>query len=564
MERLTGIPWLVALGWIGLTIFTLGLAVVLYTRWGQCQPLRKCIVLSLLGHVVLAIYATSVRIVAHVPPAAEPVIRVSLLDSAGQSTGRGNVLPAPASPAAPRAPELLVVRRRDARRETAAAKAATAPASLQPPVPLPEIAPSERVPPAVKDPCSTSRTTDAGETPAAASNAGGTPPADVARRSRGKTVAVESSADEPPLSQAALPAAYRLRMAADRAAVLRRHGGTTETEAAVRRALGWLADNQAADGRWDPRSQGAGSEASVQGHDRHGAGSHADAAMTGLAVLAFLGSGHTHREGAYRENVRRGLAYLLENQAADGRLAGEAVGYEIMYCHGMAACALSEAFGMTHDARLREPVRRAVAYTVAAQDAAGGGWRYRPGDPGDTSQLGWQVMLLRSADLAGIPMPAETRQGIVRYLQSVCSGDSGGLASYRPGQPPSRSMTAEALVCWQLLGLPQEHPAGQEAATYLLGGVPGDECNLYYWYYATLAMYQLQGPGWQAWNNALQRALLSRQVRQGAMAGSWETNDPWAGYGGRLYTTTLATLTLEVYYRFLPLYATAGRDGMTR
>ena len=125
-------------------------------------------------------------------------------------------------------------------------------------------------------------------------------------------------------------------------------------------------------------------------------------------------------------------------------------------------------------------------------------------------------------------------------------------------------MTAEALVCWQLLGLPQDHPAGREAAAYLLGQLPGDECNLYYWYYATLALDQLQGPSWQTWNEALQRALLSRQVKQGPLAGSWETNDLWAGCGGRLYTTTLATLTLEVYYRFLPLYAAAGRRDLSR
>jgi hypothetical protein len=367
-----------------------------------------------------------------------------------------------------------------------------------------------------------------------------------------------------PAAQGAMPASYRLRMAADRAGVLRRHGGNAETEAAVRAALGWLAGNQAADGRWDPRSQGAGRETSVQGQDRGSAGTHADAAMTGLALLAFLGSGHTHLEGAYRENVRHGLAYLTENQAPDGNLAGRAAGYEVMYCHGMAACALSEAFGMTRDARLREPVRRAVGYTVAAQDAVGGGWRYRPAQAGDTSQLGWQVMSLRSADLAGIPMPPETRQGILRYLQSVCSGTAGGLASYQPGLMPSRSMTAEALVCWQLLGLPQDHPAAQEAAAYLLGETPGDECNLYYWYYATLGMYQLQGPGWQTWNDAVQRALLRRQVKQGPLAGSWETDDLWAGYGGRLYTTSLATLTLEVYYRFLPLYAAAAQDGLTR
>ena len=186
----------------------------------------------------------------------------------------------------------------------------------------------------------------------------------------------------------------------------------------------------------------------------------------------------------------------------------------------------------------------------------GGGWRYRPGDAGDTSQLGWQLMSLKSAELAGIPMPDATRQGIIRYLQSVSSGKYGGRASYRPGEQASRSMTAEALVCWQFLGLAREHPACNEAGDYLLGELPGEgESNLYYWYYATLAMYQLQGAYWQRWNDALRTTLVGRQVKDGPLAGSWDTDDLWGGHGGRVYTTAMATLTLEVYYRFLPLYS---------
>jgi hypothetical protein len=117
-------------------------------------------------------------------------------------------------------------------------------------------------------------------------------------------------------------------------------------------------------------------------------------------------------------------------------------------------------------------------------------------------------------------------------------------------------MTAEALFCWQLLGLPREHPAGDEAGEYLMGELPGPgTSNFYYWYYGTLSMYQLQGAHWQQWNDAVRTAVVSRQVKQGPQAGSWDTNDLWGGYGGRVFTTAMATLTMEVYYRFLPLYA---------
>jgi hypothetical protein len=95
----------------------------------------------------------------------------------------------------------------------------------------------------------------------------------------------------------------------------------------------------------------------------------------------------------------------------------------------------------------------------------------------------------------------------------------------------------------------------------LLGDLPSaDQINLYYWYYGTLAMYQLQGERWQRWNQALQDTLVRRQVTAGENAGSWEPDCLWAGYGGRVYSTAMAALCLEVYYRYLPLYGEFGPD----
>jgi hypothetical protein len=359
-------------------------------------------------------------------------------------------------------------------------------------------------------------------------------------------------------SQRQLPDVYRMRVAPNRLSLAERQGATATTEAAVKAALVWLAENQEPDGRWDGRKHGAGRELIVAGQNRQGAGIDANTGMTGLALLAFLASGHTHRDGSYQEQVRRGLEYLLRQQAPNGNLKGKATAFAAMYCHAMATFALSEAYAMTGDERLREPVRRAINYTLAAQDPSGGGFRYRPGDPGDTSQCGWQLMALKSADLAGIPMPQQTRNGLIRFLRSVSAGQHGGLACYRPGERITRPMTAEALVCWQFLGMPGDHPANKEAGDYLLGGLPGEgEINLYYWYYATLAMYQLQGAHWEQWNSALRATLVARQKTAGPMAGSWDPQTVWGGYGGRVYSTAMATLCLEVYYRFLPLYLCA-------
>jgi hypothetical protein len=277
--------------------------------------------------------------------------------------------------------------------------------------------------------------------------------------------------------------------------------------------------------------------------------------MTGLALLAFLASGHTHRQGGYQATVRKGLEYLILVQERDGGLGGEATTFAYMYCHAMATFALSEACAMTGDEKLRAPVRRAVYRTLAAQNRSSGGWRYYPGDPGDTSQLGWQLMALKSAELAGIPLPDSARRGAIRFLDSVSSGEGGGLASYRPGEAVSRPMTAEALACRQFLGMLPEDPAAREAGDFLLGELPGEGAkNFYYWYYGTLAMHQLQGPHWQRWNKALQKTLLRCQGRDGEDRGSWDPDTVWGGYGGRVYSTAMAALCLEVYYRFLPLY----------
>ena len=133
----------------------------------------------------------------------------------------------------------------------------------------------------------------------------------------------------------------------------------------------------------------------------------ADTALTGLALLTYLGAGYTHVDGRYADNVGRGLDFLLSQQKGDGDLRGRSrvVG---MYCHAMATLALCEAFALTGDARLRGPVERAVAFMVSARAADGMAWRYAPGAPaGDTSILGWVVMGLKSAKEIGIPIPEE-------------------------------------------------------------------------------------------------------------------------------------------------------------
>jgi len=363
-----------------------------------------------------------------------------------------------------------------------------------------------------------------------------------------------------------MPQEYQLRQAPDRLQLTSAFGADADSEAAVKAGLKWLAGAQSSDGSWNARQYGAGEERMVLGMSRDGTGDKADTGITGLALLAFLSAGHTHREGEHRDTVRRGLEYLLEVQMPSGDLSGpkqignsQNVLNARMYCHSIAALALAEAHTMTLDAGLRDALLKAAQYSLNAQDVRGGGWRYSPGDPGDLSQFGWQAMMLKSVERSGIKIPVEVSRRMRRFLDSCSAGRFGGLATYRPREGrPSDTMTAEALACRLMLNYPQTLEARKEALDMIMATRPGvGENNVYFWYYATLALFQLQDENLRVWNQAMKAQLIRSQLPSyDREPGSWNPDGLWAGYGGRVYSTAMSCLCLEVYYRFLPMYQT--------
>ena len=393
-------------------------------------------------------------------------------------------------------------------------------------------------------------------------------------------VPIENPARAEARSLDRVPEVYRLRFAPDRLAHVMQSGGDANTEQAVGNALAFLARAQSPDGSWNAEGYGAGQArytvAAADSVYRADTGKHADTAMTGLALLAFLGAGHTHKDpGAYCSTVQRGLDYLCQQQFPSGDLSGyrqignqPTVRYSRMYSHGIAGMALAEAFAMTQDPKLLEPIGDAVGYTLKAMNPKTGGWRYdfSSEDPGDTSQFGWQAMLLSSASTSRArDLSGSHRVLLQRFLDSVSTGKAGGLAVYRNLTPLSRpsaqqataAMTAEAFAMRMMLGLPMSAQATQEAQQMILGHLPGSsEKNFYFWYYATLALHQTSSNRkvWDRWNEALKRELVSTQVQAGEFAGSWDPLCVWGGHGGRIYTTALGCMCLEVYYRYLPIY----------
>jgi hypothetical protein len=340
-------------------------------------------------------------------------------------------------------------------------------------------------------------------------------------------------------------------------------GGSQGSELAVARALRWLALHQANDGHWSldgfhrhaHEKPGLGGKPIMCTCDKRGGLSN-DIAGTALGLLPFLGAGETHKPPTtpgdvhYTKQVEAGLRYLLSRQAADGNFGGG------MYAHGLATIAVCEAYGLTSDGRLKDPAQRALDFIVRAQHAAGG-WRYGPNEPGDTSVTGWQVMALKSGQMSGLSVSAAALTGAEKWLDS-CMNNEGGYGYLDRQETPA--MTAVGLLCRQYLGWSPRNPKLQSGVAKLRATPPGQLDSFYYHYYATQVMHHMGGDSWQTWNPKMRDLLIAAQDKGNApnkahQLGSWPPGkDVYDGVGGRLMVTSLATLTLEVYYRHLPLY----------
>ena len=331
-------------------------------------------------------------------------------------------------------------------------------------------------------------------------------------------------------------------------------GGGKATESAVEAALRWLARHQEEDGHWDSM--------------KYGASSKCDTAMTGLAVLAFLGAGHTEKAGKYRDNVQRGVYWLISKQNNEGRVLAEGDG-PIGYNHSIAGLALAEAAGM---ARVPDTVRAAQAavdYSVNIhQDPGAGGsdkkgWRYNPKQPGDISVSGWFIMQLKSAKIAGLKVDPSGFQGAINFLDSVevekanpNEPYSGHRYGYQPGRVLSKHRnTAMGVLGRMFLGWKREDLQGGVEYMIKEGGVPNwGSVDMYYWYYATIVCFQQGGEIWKKWKEAMIPTLRDNQRHDGDEDGSWDPAGAFGDRWGRVGSTALGCLCVEVYYRYMPMY----------
>ena len=332
-----------------------------------------------------------------------------------------------------------------------------------------------------------------------------------------------------------------------------RWGGSIGSESAVEAALAWLARHQEADGHWDAKKW----EGSMK----------TDAGVTGLALLAFLGAGYTETQGKWKNNVHRATQWIVKSQAASGAIGGDCEGTEpngVGYHHSICGLALAEAYGMGKNAAVGAAAQKAIDYSITHQ-AKGSGWRYTPGMEADLSVTGWFVMQLKSAKIAGLKVPSSGFTGALAFTGTV--SDQYGKCRYKADWlSPNPTMTSVGMLCRLYTGSKPDDPKVSGGANYLLKSLPmwgenGVGVNMYYWYYGTMTMFQVGGASWKKWNTAMRDMLCDNQRKGGPkdgtdkdVDGSWDPVGAWAIRGGRVYSTAIGALCLEVYYRYLPIY----------
>lgn len=294
------------------------------------------------------------------------------------------------------------------------------------------------------------------------------------------------------------------------------------------------------------------------------------AAATALALLPMLGQGYTHMapgsKGKYRQVMDKGLAFLSQatlNGNGKAYVSGNKGGN--MYSQGLAGIVLSEAYGMTKDNRLLAPAQAAITFIMASQDPVGGGWRYNPRQPGDTSAVCWQVMALKSGLMSGLQVDPYVVRKVSTFLDHVQSEDGSAYGYLDPSKNFRASTTGAGLLCRMFTSWKKTNDALINGAKRLAKGGPSRD--MYAAYYTTQVLYHLkqQLPAeWEDWQRKMSKMLIDAQVTKGHQKGSYfegfsQGHAP--GVGGRIYVTSMATMTLEVYFKHgLPLYQDSGND----
>lgn len=397
--------------------------------------------------------------------------------------------------------------------------------------------------------------------------------------------------------------AYKNRSPALRPQMITNFGGDAEINQTIENGLKYLSQTQWPDGRWRFHQQPATLKIS-QKMQQNGT-KKCDTAATALALLSMLGAGYTHKDGLYKDEIQKGLDYLIQCQQTipvvgkNGVMGKTGAIFDVddvldpdesknefynfrSYAHAMATTALCEAYGLTHDPKLLPAAQAAARYIIATQNPRLGGWRYetqglegQPHIESDTSSSGWQVMALRSAMAAEVlkaeevvPVLNNTQRWLDRAQNPenkryIYNPDNGMDSKYADWKKTTPAMTAEGLFMQWCIN--PDLVDSQQTIPYLLQNAPGRksdsvyDTDVYYWYYGTTVMFAQKGEAWKTWQSAIMPLLQKSQIPlDQPCGGSWDTEKPtrdkWSNIGGKHYITTMNLMIMEIYIRHLSIY----------
>lgn len=390
-------------------------------------------------------------------------------------------------------------------------------------------------------------------------------------------------------------------------------------------ALHWLADHQNSNGHWsatgfqhdsirlkrpnpaavthnvDFRSEmeemwGTGNQDT--GHDSFNSG------LTGLALLAFVLDGYTHRAGKFQRNVGRAAKFIMESQDAEGCF-GARDDDEFVYSHAICTWALSELYEMTMSPTLKSRAQKGVDFIVRCQNP-GMGWRYgiQPRE-NDSSVTVWMVMALRAAQTAGLQADyaavfgganawfdkatGKTKDGTIRTGYDRPGGTNARLARATKYHSNAAMDAASVFTRISTRARDADDELVQHQSRLINADLPGwyidgDEAkgpwkiDYTYWFLGSRAIYQVGGDHWTKWDRALVVPVLMKYQRgwhpkdvamfgPGVATGefhlpsgeenpasgrfildehgSWDPVDAWGSVGGRVYATAINALTLS-------------------
>ncbi|MBQ9874851.1 MAG: hypothetical protein IJM30_10335 [Thermoguttaceae bacterium] len=337
-------------------------------------------------------------------------------------------------------------------------------------------------------------------------------------------------------------------------------GGNEGSEKSVALALSWLAEHQLRDGSWSFNNNES------CGLCRNSGSTNAPLAATAMGVLPFLAAGHTPTQGKYKKVVASAINFLTSNCQRRSDLVSFREQGGTMYSHGLATIAICETYAMLSPKerkRYRELgyiAQGAINYIEYAQ-ADNGGWRYEPKQAGDTSVAGWQIMALKSGQMAGLNIQPETVFAARNFLRDIVGYEDGTHYGYTGAAPGSLATDSIGLLCRLYMDWGIEDDRIIKGSKALFDS--GPKLNTpYYTYYAMQLMYNVGGEQWTKWNARVRDDLIKTQCQDGHERGSWYPDSPGGhcASGGRLYVTSLNCMCLEVYYRHMPLYQKINRD----